>query len=43
MTLDQFKKFVDQFDTVAKVILYGIGEPILHRDTFEMVRYTQVR
>ena len=39
MTLEQFKAFVDQFDYVAKVILYGIGETLMHRDIFEMVRY----
>jgi radical SAM protein with 4Fe4S-binding SPASM domain len=43
MTLDQYKKFIDQFPYVAKVILYGIGETLMHRDVFEMVRYSKAK
>ena len=43
LSLDQFKTLVDQFDYVAKTILYGIGEPLLHRDLFEMVRHAKGR
>lgn len=43
MTLDQFKKFIDQFPYVGKLILYGIGETLMHKDVFEMVRYSKSR
>ncbi len=43
MNLENFKKLIDQQKGLGKVILYGIGETLLHPDIFEMVRYVKKR
>jgi len=41
MDFDMFKTFIDQFEFVAKLILYGIGEPTMLKDLFRMVQYAK--
>lgn len=41
MTLEEFKKIVDQIDGVAKLHMHGIGEPLLNKDFISMVAYAK--
>ena len=38
MTLERFRKVLDGFPTLLKIKLQGIGEPLLNREFFDMVR-----
>lgn len=39
LTFNQFKYIIDQFPTLLKLKLQGIGEPFLNKEFFEMVEY----
>jgi MoaA/NifB/PqqE/SkfB family radical SAM enzyme len=41
MTFEEFKKIVDQFDSLTALSLTGIGEPFLNRDLSKMIRYAK--
>lgn len=39
MSLDAFRRLLDQFPGVTELQLQGVGEPLLHPRFFDMVRY----
>ena len=40
MPLSDFKKVIDQLkDYLYEVLLFGFGEPLLHKDIYEMIHY----
>lgn len=39
LTFEELKQIVDQFPVLDRVVLHGIGEPLLNRDLFVMIRY----
>ncbi len=39
ITLDQFKKIIDQIPSLIYVTLQGVGEPLLNKDIMPMIRY----
>lgn len=41
MTLEQFKKILDEFHNLTALSLTGIGEPFLNRDLTKMIRYAK--
>ncbi len=41
MTLDEFKKIIDQLKYVTSINLQGLGEPLLNKDIFSMVEYAR--
>lgn len=43
MAIDVFRKLVDQFPSMTELQLQGLGEPLLHLQFFEMVRYAAAR
>ncbi|MBI2081898.1 MAG: radical SAM protein, partial [candidate division NC10 bacterium] len=43
LTLAELKGIVDQFPALERVVLHGIGEPLLNRDLFEMIAYLKGR
>ena len=43
MSWDLFTKIVDQFPSIARVVLHGVGEPMLVRDLPRMIRYLKDR
>lgn len=43
LTLFELKGIVDQFPVLDRVILHGIGEPLLNPEIFEMVAYLKAR
>ncbi len=43
LSWDLFTKIVDQVPNVARVVLHGVGEPMLVKDLFRMVRYLKQR
>lgn len=43
LTLSELKGIVDQFPVLDRVVLHGIGEPLLNREIFEMVAYLKAR
>lgn len=43
LTLDELVQIVEQFPRVERVILHGIGEPLLNPDLFRMIRYLKGR
>src|SRR6201999_470852 len=43
MTWELFTKIVDQVPDVARVVLHGVGEPMLVKDLPRMVRYLKDR
>jgi MoaA/NifB/PqqE/SkfB family radical SAM enzyme len=43
LSWDLFTRIVDQIPDVARVVLHGVGEPMLHKDLFRMVRYLKDR
>jgi MoaA/NifB/PqqE/SkfB family radical SAM enzyme len=43
MTLVEFQAIVDQFSDLKRVVLHGIGEPLLNRDLTAMVRVLKGR
>lgn len=43
MTLDEFQMIVDQFPSLQRVVLHGIGEPLLNAELVPMIRYLRQR
>jgi MoaA/NifB/PqqE/SkfB family radical SAM enzyme len=43
LTLAQVRAIVEQFPALDRVILHGIGEPLLNRQIFEIVAYLKTR
>ena len=43
LTLGQFHRIVDQFPLLERVVLHGIGEPLLVRDLPAMIRHAKDR
>ena len=43
MSWDLFVRIVDQFPTIARVVLHGVGEPMLVRSLPRMIRYLKDR
>ena len=43
MTWELFTKIVDQFPSIARVVLHGVGEPMLVKDLPRMIRYLKDR
>lgn len=43
LTLAELKKIVDQFPVLDRVVLHGIGEPLLNRELFAMIAYLKAR
>jgi MoaA/NifB/PqqE/SkfB family radical SAM enzyme len=43
LSLEQFYRIVDGIEEVQRVVLHGLGEPLLNPDLFEMVRYLKAR
>ena len=39
ITLEQFKKIIDQIPTLVYVTLQGVGEPLLNKDIPKMIKY----
>lgn len=43
LTLDEFRRLVDQVPTLARVVLHGVGEPLLNRDLPAMIGHLKDR
>jgi MoaA/NifB/PqqE/SkfB family radical SAM enzyme len=43
MSWELFTSIVDQFPTIARVVLHGVGEPMMVRDLPRMIRYLKDR
>lgn len=43
LAYDDFRYIVDQFPTLERVVLHGLGEPLLNKDLPRMVRYLKER
>jgi radical SAM protein with 4Fe4S-binding SPASM domain len=43
LSFEDFKRIVDQFPNLQRVVLHGLGEPLLNPYLFEMVRYLKKR
>lgn len=43
LKFDEFCKIVDQFPELERVVLHGLGEPLLNKDLPRMVRYLKDR
>lgn len=43
LSWELFTRIVDQVPNIARVVLHGVGEPMLHKDLFKMVRYLKDR
>src|ERR687892_302739 len=43
LTLQRVKGIVEQFPRLDRVVLHGIGEPLLNREIFEIVAYLKAR
>ena len=43
LTLEQVKAITEQFSALERVVLHGIGEPLLNREIFEIVAYLKTR
>lgn len=44
MPLEMFKGIIDDLgDTLILIMLWGIGEPLINTETFEMIRYAKQR
>ncbi|MGH7262704.1 MAG: SPASM domain-containing protein [Candidatus Rokuibacteriota bacterium] len=39
LTLAELKRIVDQFPVLDRVVLHGVGEPLLNRELFPMIAY----
>ena len=39
LTLPELKRIVDQFPVLDRVVLHGIGEPLLNRELVPMIQY----
>ncbi len=43
LSFDEFRRIVDQFPVLERVVLHGLGEPLLNKDLPRMVSYLKVR
>src|SRR5437016_2459870 len=43
LTFEQFCFIVDQFPVLERVVLHGLGEPLLNKDLPRMIRYLKER
>ncbi len=43
LTLEQFRKIVDQFPNLLQIKLQGMGEPLLNSEFFDMVAYATTK
>src|SRR5436309_5468477 len=43
LTYDEFRYIVDQFPVLERVVLRGLGEPLLNKDLPRMIRYLKER
>jgi len=43
LTLEQVKVITEQFSVLERIVLHGIGEPLLNREIFEIVAYLKTR
>ncbi len=43
LTLEQVKGIVVQFPSLDRIVLHGIGEPLLNREIFDIVAYLKTR
>ncbi len=43
LTLDEFRSLVDQAPLLRRVVLHGVGEPLLNRDLAAMIRHVKRR
>ncbi|GHO87851.1 radical SAM protein [Dictyobacter formicarum] len=43
LTFDDFRYIVDQFPVLERVVLHGLGEPLLNKELPKMVRYLKDR
>jgi len=43
LTLEKVKAIVEQFPALDRVVLHGIGEPLLNREIFDIVAYLKTR
>lgn len=43
LTLSELKGVVDQFPVLDRVVLHGIGEPLLNRELVPMIRYLKAK
>src|SRR5579863_2040084 len=43
LSFDKFRYIVDQFPILERVVLHGLGEPLLNKDLPRMVRYLKDR
>ncbi len=43
LSFDRFREIVDQFPALDRVVLHGLGEPLLNKDLPQMVRYLKDR
>jgi MoaA/NifB/PqqE/SkfB family radical SAM enzyme len=43
LTWDEFRRVVDQFPDLDRVLLHGIGEPLLNRDIARMITHLKTR
>jgi MoaA/NifB/PqqE/SkfB family radical SAM enzyme len=43
LTFEQFRYIVDQFPVLERVVLHGLGEPLLNKELPQMVRYLKER
>src|SRR6266705_2825517 len=43
LTYDEFRAIVDQFPVLDRVVLHGLGEPLLNKDLPKMIRYLKRR
>jgi radical SAM protein with 4Fe4S-binding SPASM domain len=43
LTLAEVQRLVDQFPVLERVVLHGIGEPLLNKQIFEIVAYLKTR
>ena len=43
LTLAELKRIVDQFPVLDRVVLHGIGEPLLNRELFPMIKYLKAK
>lgn len=43
LTFDEFRRIVDQFPKLERVVLHGLGEPLLNKELPGMIRYLKDR
>src|SRR5437764_12559779 len=43
LSFDNFRYIVDQFPVLDRVVLHGLGEPLLNKDLPRMIRYLKER